>query len=793
MANIEINGKPLQVTDGAMVIEAADNAGITIPRFCYHKKLSVAANCRMCLVEIEKITKPVPACATPVTDGMKIFTKSTMAIEAQQSVMEFLLINHPLDCPICDQGGECDLQDIAVGFGQDISRYHEQKRVVADKDIGPLIATEMTRCIHCTRCVRFGQEVAGIMELGATGRGDHMRIGTYVERTVASEMSGNVIDLCPVGALTSKPYRYTGRPWENDQAKSIAAHDCLGSNIEIETRRNKVMRVLPDENETINELWLSDRDRFSYLGLKHDDRLQSPMIKQGNSWKEVDWQTALNYAYEGLKTVIKKDGVENIGALVSPSATVEEMYLTQKLMRGIGSNNIDHRLRQSDFSDQDIAPQFPALGQSLTELENNDAVLLVGSWIRKDQPIAAHRIRKASRKGAKIMAVNAVDFDLNFDVEEKVITSPAEMVDSLAAITKALLSLTSKNAAEGLDALLSNVTASAAALEIAKHLHSADKATVILGTQAMLQPQLADLRALTNMIAELSGATMSTMSDGANAAGAWLTGVIPHRSCGGESTAGKNANEMLSKGMNAFILLDVEPELDTANPSVAMKAVNDADFVISMTPYVTDEMKAYADVLLPVSPFSETSGTYVNAEGTWQSFAGAVTPLAETRPAWKVLRVLGNIFELEGFDYITSEDVRDEAKQLANQLDASNRGVTNSAQWRCPSALAKQSDAITRIGILPIYATDSVVRRSDALQQTDDMIPACVIVNAEMAKQNQMHDDDNVFVTQNNIKLKLRVHIEDSIPNNCVVIPQGVQGLEVFDAAYSEITLSTKS
>lgn len=788
MANIEINGKPLQVTDGAMVIEAADNAGITIPRFCYHNKLSVAANCRMCLVEIEKVAKPVPACATPVTDGMKIFTKSTMALDAQKSVMEFLLINHPLDCPICDQGGECELQDIAVGFGQDISRYAEQKRVVADKDIGPLISTEMTRCIHCTRCVRFGQEVAGIMELGATGRGENMRIGTYVERTVASEMSGNVIDLCPVGALTSKPYRYSGRPWENNQAKSIAAHDCLGSNIEIETRRNKVMRVLPDDNEAINELWLSDRDRFSYLGLKHEDRLQSPMIKQGNVWKEVDWQTALNYAYEGLKTVIKKDGVENIGALVSPSATVEEMYLTQKLMRGMGSNNIDHRLRQSDFSDQDIAPQFPALGQSLTDLENNDAVLLVGSWIRKDQPIAGHRIRKASRNGAKIMAVNAVDFDLNFDVEEKMITSPAEMVNSLAAITKALLTLSGKAAAEGLDALLSNVTASDAALDIAKHLHSADKATVILGTQAMLQPQLADLRALSNMIAELSGATMSTLSDGANAAGAWLTGIVPHRACGGESTAGKNTSEMLSDGMNAFVLLDVEPELDTTNPSVAMKAVDDADFVISMTAFVTDEMKAYADVLLPVSPSSETSGTYVNAEGTWQSFAGAVMPFEEARPAWKVLRVFGNIFELDGFDHITSEDVRDEAKEKAGALDSSNK-----MQWRCPKSVAKATDAVQRIGILPIYAIDSVVRRAEALQQTDDALPACIIVSEETAKKNKIQDEDNVVVTQNNVKLKLRVHIEDSIPSNCAVIPQGVNGVEVFDAAYSDITLSTKS
>lgn len=796
MANIEINGKPLQVADGAMVIEAADNAGITIPRFCYHKKLSVAANCRMCLVEVEKVAKPVPACATPVTDGMKIFTKSTMALEAQKSVMEFLLINHPLDCPICDQGGECELQDIAVGFGQDYSRYTEQKRVVADKNIGPLIATEMTRCIHCTRCVRFGQEIAGIMELGATGRGENMRIGTYVERAVASELSGNVIDLCPVGALTSKPYRYTGRPWENNQVKSIASHDCLGSNIEIETRRNKVMRVLPDENESINEIWLSDRDRFSFLGLKHEDRLQSPMIKQGNSWKNVDWQTALNYAFEGLKTVIKKDGVKNIGALVSPSATVEEMYLTQKLMRAIGSNNIDHRLRQSDFSDQDIAPQFPALGQSLTDLENNDAILLVGSWIRKDQPIAAHRVRQASRKGAKIMAVNAVDYDFNFPLEEKLITSPAEMVDSLAAITKALLNLTGKAAAEGLDKFLSNVKTSDAHLEIAKYLHSANKATVILGTQAMLQPQLADLRALTNMIAELSDATMSTLSDGANAAGAWLTGTVPHRTCGGEvigEMCGKNANEMFTGGMNAFVLLDVEPEFDTANPSIAMKAVNDADFVISMTPYVTDDMKAYADVLLPVSPSSETSGTFVNAEGTWQSFAGAVTPLEETRPAWKVLRVLGNIFEIDGFDYITSEDVRDEAKQQANQLDASNRAVTFSAQWRCPASLAKQTDEIQRIGVLPIYAVDSVVRRSNALQQTNDAIPACVIINTELAKQNKFQDEDNIVVTQNKKKLTLRVHIEDSVPNNCAVIPQGVHGVELFDSAYSEITLSAKS
>ncbi|MCW9025382.1 MAG: NADH-quinone oxidoreductase subunit NuoG, partial [Gammaproteobacteria bacterium] len=455
MVNIEINGKKLQVPQGTMVIEAADEAGMTIPRFCYHKKLSVAASCRMCLVEIEKMPKPVPACATPVTDGMQIHTHSAKALEAQKSVMEFLLINHPLDCPVCDQGGECELQDIAVGFGSDESRYAERKRVIKDEDIGSLIATEMTRCIHCTRCVRFGQEIAGIMELGATGRGEHMRIGTYVARAVNSEMSGNVIDLCPVGALTSKPYRYTGRPWENTQSNAVAAHDCLGSNITVETRRNKVMRVLPRENESINEIWLSDRDRYSYTGLNTEDRLTLPMIKQGDDWKTVDWQTALNYAMDGLKAVInKRQSAQKLGAWVSPSSTTEEMYLMQKLWRAIGSDHIDHRLRQQDFSDQDIAPVFPYLGQSVADLEKVNAALLIGSCIRKDQPIAAHRLRKAAMKGSKIMAVNAIDYDFNFPLSDSIVANPADMVANLAAIAKATLALSGGSTPDGLDNLL---------------------------------------------------------------------------------------------------------------------------------------------------------------------------------------------------------------------------------------------------------------------------------------------------------------------------------------------------
>ena len=788
MANIEINGKPLQVADGSMVIEAADAAGITIPRFCYHNKLSVAANCRMCLVEVEKVAKPVPACATPVTDGMKVFTRSTMALDAQKSVMEFLLINHPLDCPICDQGGECELQDIAMGFGKAESRYTEAKRVVADKDIGPLVATEMTRCIHCTRCVRFGKEIAGIREMGATGRGEHTRIGTYVEQAVTSELSGNIIDLCPVGALTSKPYRYTGRPWENSSSDAIAAHDCIGSNIKVETRRHKVMRVLPKDNEAINETWLSDRDRFSYLGLKHEDRLTAPMIKQGNEWKEVDWQTALNYAYEGLKTVIDKDGVENIGALVSPSATLEEMYLLQKLMRGIGSNNIDHRLRQSDFSGQDQASRFPALGQGIAELEDNNAILMIGSWLRKDQPMASHRVRKAALKGASIMAINPVDYEFNYPLEEKVISVPAAMVADLAAVCKALLNLTGKAAAEGLDALLNNVSASDAHVAIATHLNNADKATVILGTQAQCQPQYADLYALAAMIAELSGASFSVLADGANAAGAWLSGVLPHRNAKGDAVNGKHAAEMIENGMNAFVLLNVEPEFDSANPAQAVKAVNEADFVISLTPYVTDEMKAYADVLLPVAPFTETAGSYINVEGQLQRFTAAAATLADTRPAWKVLRVLGNIFELEGFEQVSCADVTDEAMQVMGSIENSNK-----VQWRCPSELGKQSDGVTRVGLLPLYAVDSIVRRADALQQTADAIRACAILNSRLAKELGIEDQDNVIVSQAEVKTTLRAYIDDGVADNCVVIPQAVAGVEVFNSAYAEVALIAKN
>jgi NADH-quinone oxidoreductase subunit G len=786
MVNIEINGQQLQVPEGTMVIQAADAAGITIPRFCYHKKLSVAANCRMCLVEVEKVAKPLPACATPVTEGMRVYTRSPMALEAQKSVMEFLLINHPLDCPICDQGGECDLQDLAIGYGKDVSRFAEKKRVVADKNIGPLIATEMTRCIHCTRCVRFGQEIAGIMELGATGRGENMRIGTYVERTVDSEMSGNVIDLCPVGALTSKPYRYTGRPWENTHKPAIAPHDCLGSNINLDIRRNHVMRVVPRENEAVNEVWLSDRDRFSYTGIYSEDRALRPMIKQGDVWKEVVWETALAYAVEGLKAVRDQKGVDQIGALVSPSASLEEHYLLQKVMRGIGSNNIDHRLRQQDFSDQDIAPVYPALGQDIADLQDVDAALLIGSWLRKDQPIAAHRLRMAALHGAKVMAVNALSYEFNFPLLENLVSAPAQMPANLAAIIKALMNLSGKAAPDGLTGLLDNVTVQDAHQQVAQHLFNADKVSILIGNQAMHQPEFATLRALANVIADMAGATLGYLSDGANAAGACLAGSLPHRGMAGEalSNPGKPAYSMLEQGMGAFVLLGVEPEYDCANGGQALAAVTDADFVICLTSFVTDAMRDYADVILPVSLFAETGGTFVNAAGNWQSFQGAVQPLEESRPGWKVLRVFGNLLALDGFDYISVDEVRSEVESASSVLT-----VATTSEWRCPPSLGTESTGLTRIGYLPMYSVDSLVRRSKPLQATGDAIAAAVYINSKTASRQGLAAKDVVQVVQAQYHGQLPVVIDEGVPDQCVFIPAGVQGSQSLGDAYGSVEL----
>jgi NADH-quinone oxidoreductase subunit G len=772
LVNIEIDGRPLKVRRGAMIIEAADNADIPIPRFCYHKKLSIAANCRMCLIQVEKVPKPLPACATPVTEGMKVYTKSPMAIEAQRGTMEFLLINHPLDCPICDQGGECDLQELSLGYGRDYSEYSETKRVVKDKDIGPLISTEMTRCIHCTRCVRFGEEIAGIKELGATGRGEHMSIGTYIEKAITSEMSGNVIDLCPVGALTSKPFRFTARTWEMNKHDAIAPHDCIGSNLYLQVRNNEVMRVDPRENEQINEVWISDRDRFSYEALNSNERLRVPMIRKKGQWQETDWNTALEFTINGLKSVISSQGIGQFGTLVSPSSTVEEMHLAQLLTRGLGSANIDHRLRQLDFDDQNSAPVFPWLGQSIEDLEHLDAALLIGSNVRKEQPIVAHRLRKSALEGAQLMVVNPIDFEFNFPVVEKQIASPASMEHALAGIARAAADLTGKSMPGELNNLLNGVNATDTQKNMAERLNKAEKATILLGNLAHNHPAFSALRTLAEYITDATGATFGYLTEGANSAGAWIAGVVPHRNVGGKEVAGPglNARSMFESPLKAYLLLNIEPEFDCADPATAVKALDNADFVVSLTPFRSNVMEQYADVLLPVAPFSETSGTYVNVEGLWQSFSGAVKPLGESRPAWKVLRVLGNFFELDGFDYVSSEEVKEELADRVAGLLPSN----TSQQRYSPGQLSQQHDGLMRIADVPIYAGDNIVRRAASLQRADAIDKAVLCINETTAQQQGIADATQVVVKQGEYQVILPLSIDDRIPDGCVLLSAAV-------------------
>ncbi len=791
MIDIEINGLPIRARDGAMVIEAADEAGIAIPRFCYHKKLSIAANCRMCLVEIDKAGKPLPACSTPATEGMRIFTHSPKAIMAQKGVMEFLLINHPLDCPICDQGGECELQDVAMGYGRDVSRYQEKKRVVKDKDIGPLISTDMTRCIHCTRCIRFGQEIAGLMELGATGRGEHMEIGTYIEKSMVSEMSGNVIDLCPVGALTSKPFRYTARPWEMAQREAIAPHDSMGSNLYLHIRDQRVMRVVPRENESINEVWISDRDRFSYQGLNSADRLQTPMLKKDGRWHETDWKTALEATVQGLKGIIAEHGAGQIGTLIAPSATLEEMYLLQKLMRGMACANIDHRLRQTDFSDQHTAPLYPSLGLSIEAIEQLDAALLIGSNVRNEQPIAAHRLRKAAMRGASVMFINPIDYDLHFMVQEKIIAGPAGMVHALAGVAKALAQLDGPQVPSGLEDLLAKIELSECHLSMAKHLKKARNAAVLMGNLAIEHPQVSSLRALASYIAKASGATFGVLPEAANSVGAWIAGALPHRGAAGQvpTASGLDAATLLKQRLQAYVLMGVEPEFDCANPSAALKSLMASSFAVSLSAFRSATIESYADVMLPIAAFAETSGTFVNAEGFWQSFAGAVPPQGEARPAWKVLRVLGNLFNLPGFEYISSDEVRDELHaDFVAVTEHAKVAPEVSSSGQIPAVVGNQPAGLMRIADVPPHAMDGLVRRADALQKTAAARPAAIYINAALAARLGLSDGDRAVAEQEeDATASLPVVIDSRIPDDCVLIPAGLHETRTLGAGFGPI------
>jgi len=783
MVTFTVNDIELTAPKGSTLIKATDEAGIHIPRFCYHDKLSIAANCRMCLVDVEKAPKPMPACATPVMQGMVVYTQSAKAVDAQKSVMEFLLINHPLDCPICDQGGECELQDLSVAYGGDKSQYTDVKRVVFDKDIGPLIQTELTRCIQCTRCVRFGEEIAGMRELGMTDRGDRAVIGTFISKSVDSEMSGNIIDICPVGALTAKPSRFTGRAWEMQQHAGVSPHDCVGSNLFIHTLDGKVNRVVPRENEAINEVWISDRDRFSYKGLHADDRATKPMMKLNGEWVDTDWNTALQYAVDGLQLVAKENSADELACWISPNATVEEHYLAQKLLRGLGGNNIDHRLRQTDFTDQDFAPVMPWLGKDIASIEQLQAILLVGSHVRKEQPLIAHRFRKAFRHHqVKISTVNPRKFKWRFKTSHELISSAEGMVNNLAGIAKAA-GVEQAN----LSGIINSASVDESHKAVAEELKAAaEAATIFIGNIAAQHPQFSTLRALSHAIAKQTGATLAYLPEAANAAGAWLAGSVPHRFAGGAkaNSVGANMTDMLASPKKALITFNIEPEFDVANPVAAMNALDAADFKVVINNYASEAMKEYADVILPMSTFTETSGTYVNAEGFWQSFSAATLPLGESRPGWKILRVLGNLMNVDGFDYMSSEDVRNELKEQCRDLQ-----LDNSLSVDAPFAKVSKPAGLQRVGDVPLYAADSLVRRSTPLQLTKDADQNYVAINSALAEKLKLAEGDRVSVTQSGHSELTDIRIDNALADDCVWLPAAEELSLQMGTTYSSIEL----
>jgi NADH-quinone oxidoreductase subunit G len=704
--NIEVNGVPLKARKGQMIMQVTDPADIYIPRFCYHDKLTVAANCRMCLVEVEKAPKPLPACATPVTEGMKVFTKSPKAVAAQRATMEFLLINHPLDCPICDQGGECELQDLALGFGRDISRFSERKRVVKDKNLGPLVSTDMTRCIHCTRCVRFGAEIQGYPQMGATGRGEHMEIGTYIEHSVDHELSANIIDLCPVGALNNKPFRYHARAWEMTQSSLVSPHDAFGTNLYAHVLRGKLMRMVPRENEEINETWIADRDRFGFEGMYSADRVSQPMLRVDGNLQAVDWEVALNAAAEGLQSAATENQAA-LGFLASPMATVEELFVLAQIARGLGCGNIDHRLRQLDFRTQDDEPSYPHLGLKIAEVEHLEGVLIVGSDLRHEMPMLAHRIRKAAIKvGAQVGFLNPRRFDYMFPVASYAIET--DLAGALTALVHAAAGAANKPVPPG----VGPATPTDAHKSLLSALSHGSRRAVLLGTLAQRHPAYAQLKALSAALAELCGASMGCLTEGPNAAGAYLAGAVPHRQAGGAplKVAGLSARQMLDTPLKAYVLFGgIDPANDLCLDPAALAS---ADLVIAVTTHLPESLRGVVHVVLPIGSFAETSGTYVNAEGRWQSWAGAAKLPGESRPGWKVLRVLANLLNLHGLDYNSSDEVRDALKALCDtRITAAGATVGAMPNGEIPKGAWVN---------IPPYQADVLVRGSEPLQKTKD-------------------------------------------------------------------------
>lgn len=784
MLDIEIDGKALQVAEGSTVIEAAHQLGIYVPHFCYHKKLSIAASCRMCLVEVEKAPKPLPACATPVTNGMKVFTHSELAVKAQKGVMEFLLINHPLDCPICDQGGECQLQDLSVGYGYDNSRFVEAKRVVMNKDLGPLIRTDMTRCIHCTRCVRFLEEIGGQIELGQANRGDRSEIMPFIEGSIKSELSGNIIDLCPVGALTSKPFRFAARTWELARRKSVSPHDGLGSNLVVQTKHDKVMRVLPLENEDINECWLSDKDRFSYEALNSAERLTQPMLKHGGEWHEVDWARALDYVAHALNDISRNQPAGSIATLASPHATLEELHLAQKLTRGLGGA-IDSRLRAADFGLDGLRQGIPWLGMKIAEISQLDRVLVVGSFLRKDHPLIAQRLRRAAKRGCQVSLLHVTADELLIDLHATAFASPRELPALLAQVVKSA----AEQKAVAVPAELAAVQVTDDARKIAASLVSAANGAVFLGNYVEQHAQAATLHALAQQLAELTGVRLGYLGAAANSVGAYVAGAVA-------KGADDNAAQLLAQPRKAYLLLQTEPELDCANPRQAVAALQQAATVVALTSFKSASVMEYADVLLPVAPFAETSGSFVNGEGRLQSFNAVVKAQGETRPAWKVLRVLGNLTGQAGFDYNSSEDVRNELLATAAAVTATAgesqfvAGLDNRANVSLEAnGLKKTGSGLQRIAEVPGYFADALVRRAPSLQKTPDAAPPAARMNAATLAQLHLEAGQTVRVRQDGGETQLQAALDDRLPDGCLRVAAAHASTAMLGAAAAEITV----
>ena len=780
MVSIEVNGVALEAPKGSMIIEATDKAGIEIPRFCYHPKLSIAANCRMCLVDVEKMPKPVPACATPVMDGMKVYTDSRRAVDAQHGVMEFLLINHPLDCPICDQGGECELQDQAMGYGRSVSRFTERKRVVKDKNVGPLVQTEMTRCIHCTRCVRFLEEIAGTTEMGGSGRGDRLEIGTCVENSIDSELSGNIIDICPVGALTNKPFRFAARAWELMAKPAIGAHDGVGSMLFHHVRRGEVLRTVPREAEDRNESWLSDRDRYSHLGLYSEDRVTEPMVKEDGEWKAVSWDEAAATVSALLRESVDTHGADQAGFLLSPSATVEEYFLAQRLARGLGCNNIDHRLREQDFSD-DAARYVPVPFQkSISELENSDVILLAGCNPREEAPIIGHRIRKAWRAGASIAVFNPLDWEFIFDTSHNAIVAPQHMVSELAALAAAVERTSGKPVPEDLRSALDRAGNSDRHAALASQLRDAESGVVMLGQAALSHPEAASLRALAAYVASATGSALNVLAPGANSAGAWQAGAVPGRGPGGAfCDAGMNAVNMLADPRQTYLLWGVEPDLDIDNPAAAMSALKQAENVIAVVSHAADSLRQTADVLLPLAPLAESEGTLVNLDGSLAGFKAAGRASGEARPGWKILRLIGTSLGLDGFGQFSVDDVLSDARAQIDNAEASAGESTlrSTEPW----------DGLYRIGELPMYSIDALCRRSEPLQETAQAENLFVGLNPEDAARLDLGNGDRARVRQGDGQAELEVKISERVPVGGVWLRAATGAASGLGPAYAPV------